>query len=133
MQTAKQGEHMAAAFATENPVLMLHRDKIDVANVQEVRRTLVRRYVGRCDFKPNSLGVRIAPVWVVHGQNEAFERGELGANCLAQVRREGSYSALARQMIPEHSDSAKAGRLWRWGQHSRNVANLPTHIGLVTL
>jgi hypothetical protein len=82
-QLAQQRQHVAAALAAEDPVLVLHARDVDRVDVQEVRRPAVRGDVAVRDLEADRRRIGVTPVAVVHGEREAVERRECGGDRIA--------------------------------------------------
>ena len=105
---AKQREDVAAGLAAEDSVLVLQAQDVDGIDVQEVRRTTVRREVALADLEADPVRVGVTLAGVVHREHEAVELGNSEASASPRSLVKRGDPALARQVIAEHRD-AEAG------------------------
>ena len=104
VQFAQQRQHVAAGRPAVDPELVLHADDVHVADVQEVRRALVRGQILLLDLEANDVRIFVAARDVVHRHGEALALRVLRGHGGQQVGRERGDAAFARQVIAEKRD-----------------------------
>jgi hypothetical protein len=99
---------MGTPRAAVDAELMLERDHIDVAKVEEVGRAAVRLPILFGDLEPDVGRVVVSPLDIVHGHDEAFGVREF-RDGTAQVVSEGRNAALAWRIVADKGDSLNIG------------------------
>src|SRR4030095_16963582 len=102
-----------AGLASEDAVFVLHADKVDGIDVQEVRCTPIRCEVALGDLEPDSRRISVAPSRIVHREDVTFDRRKLAGDRVGQVGREGRDPALTRQIIADKGDRPEGPRRTR--------------------
>src|ERR1700752_1791917 len=100
---------MAAALAAEDPVFVLHTNRIDGVYIQEVRSASIRSEVAFGDFEADARRIGISPTRIVNRNDEAVDIRKRRSDGVGQVGGEGGDPALPRHVIAEHGDFADAG------------------------
>src|SRR2546423_4844098 len=95
---------MAPGRAAINPEFVLDTKDIRVADVEEVRRPLIRRYILLLDFETNDVRILITPLDIVDRDSKAFRSRMFRCHRCEEVGGEGGYAAFAGQIIPEKGD-----------------------------
>ena len=113
VQFAQQRQHMAARRAAENPELVLHANHVHVRDVQEIRRSQIRRQILPGDFKAHFRRIIITLRKIIDRHDEALQRGKFLRDGAAQIGRERGDAAFPRQIITEERDFADV----RWLLH----------------
>src|SRR5664279_1773795 len=108
-QSPQQHPQVTSCRAAENPELVLYRDQVHVANVDEVCRTLVGREVLLFYFETDDAGILVAFLDIMYRYREALSSRVSRRHSGKQVGREGSDAALARQVIANESDLFNPG------------------------
>jgi hypothetical protein len=103
-QFAQQRPHVTSCRPAVNPELVLYRDQVHVADVDEVCRTLVGRDILLFYFETDDAGILVAFLDIIYWYREALGLRVPRRHSGKQVGREGSDAALARQVVPDESD-----------------------------
>jgi hypothetical protein len=101
LQISQQRQHVAARLPSEDAILVLQTDDINVIEVQEVSGGLVGVDVLLLDLEPDALRVMIALFDIGDGHGEALDPGIKRRERLADVRGERGDPALAGQVIAD--------------------------------
>ena len=95
---------MAAGRTAENSELVLDRDNVHVAGVQEVGGAPVRLQILFFNLEANDVRILIAPIDVVDRDREAPALGMPRRHSPQQVGGKRGNAALARQVVAEKRD-----------------------------
>ena len=102
---------MGACLAAKDPVLVLHRQHIDLIDVQVIRGSLVRAKVTLGNLEPDAGGICVPSAGVVHREHERVDIRRGCRQGISEVCRERGDSALARQVVAEDGESFHS---WSW-------------------
>ena len=94
-------QQMAAGWAAENAVFMLHADNISLTDIEKLRSDTV---VGQCILvylEADLLRIGISFRGVIHGNRPAIYVGSFCCQSINQVRSEGCNAALARHIVAD--------------------------------
>ncbi len=108
-EVVQQGENVAAGWPAEDPVLVLEADDVDVADVEEVGRTLIRRQVPLGQFEPDAIRVRVPARTIVDRDGEARILALVTHDRVAEVRCERCDAAASREVITDNRDPSGRG------------------------
>src|ERR1039458_2162952 len=100
---------MAAGRAAENSELVLQRDNVHIAGVEEGGGLPVRFQILPVNLEASHLRILIAPLDVSDGHREAAALGMPRCHSLQEVGGERRNAAFARQVIAEKRDGSSAG------------------------
>ncbi len=100
---------MAAGRPAEDSELVLDRDNVHVAGVQEVGGAPVRAKVLLLNLEANDVRILIAPIDVIDRHREALALGMPRCHGLKQVGCKRGNAAFARQVVAEKRDGSNAG------------------------
>jgi hypothetical protein len=106
---SQQGQYVAAGRPAEYAELVLERDQIHAAGVQEVRRSLVRVQLLLLNLEANGIRILVRPLGVVDRDREALALGMPRCHRSEQVRCKSGNAALARHVVAQESDGSNAG------------------------
>ena len=101
---------MAAGRPAENSELVLERDDIHVAGVQELGGAPVRTEILLLNLEANGSGIVIASLDVVDRHRKALALGMPRRHSPQQVGCKRGNAAFARQVVAEKRDGPSAGR-----------------------
>ena len=104
-------QNMASGRAAEDSILVLQAHHVDIVEVQELSRFLIRGHVVLGERPSHSRGIVISLFGVVHWQRQQASCAILRGDGLAQVSGEGSDSTMSRKIVPDHRDSTGQGWL----------------------
>ena len=102
---------MAAGRPAKYSILVLQANNINVADIQEVRRTQIRRQILLFYLETNDVGVCIRLSEVIDSNRETLAHRVFGGHCLEQVRRKCRDAALTGQMSAQKRDLSDLGAL----------------------
>ena len=100
---------MAAGRPAEDSELVLERDNVHVARVQEVGRAPVRFQILLLNLEADGVRIPIAPLDVIDRHGEAVALGLVRRHRSQQVGCKRGNAALARQVVSEKRDGSSAG------------------------
>ncbi len=100
---------MAAGRPAENSELVLERDNVHVAGVQEVGGAPVRFQILLLNLEANDVRIPIAPLDVIDRHREAAALGLVRRHRPQQVGCKRGNAAFARQVVAEKRDGSNAG------------------------
>src|SRR6267378_7215575 len=100
---------MAACRPPENSELVLQRDKVDIASIDEVRGAPVGTEVLLLDLKSNHVRIFVAPIDVIDRHREASVYGIETCHGPKQVGCKRGNTAFARQVVAEKRDGSNTG------------------------
>ena len=103
-QSPQQHPQVTSCRPTENPELVLYRDQVHVADVDEVCRTQVGREVLLFYFETDDAGILVAFLDIIYWYREALGLRVPRRHSGKQVGREGGDAALARQVVADERD-----------------------------
>ena len=89
--------------------LVLHRDDLDVIDVQEIRRAPIGVEFLLVDLKPNARRIIITFRAIVDCSHDAFAIRILGCDRLADIRGKSGDAALPRHVVSQESDAIDLG------------------------
>lgn len=104
-QFAQQCEDVTARPSTEDTVFELEAGKVHVVDVQEVRSPAVGIDIFLRQLEPNTLGVIITRLNVVHGEGNERPVAVFRGHGLTEIRREGGDAALARKVVADERNA----------------------------
>src|ERR1019366_2333750 len=109
-------QNMASCRTPEDSILVLQAHHVDIVEVQEFSRFLIRGHVVLGERPSHPRGIVISLFRVVHGQRQQSGGSVLRGYGRAQVGGERSNATLSRKIIPNHRDSTGQGwlRLPSW-------------------
>ena len=120
---------MCAGLAAKDPVLVLHRQHIDLIDVQVIRRPLVRARVTLGNLEPDAGRIRVPSAGIVNREHEGVDVRHGCRQGIGEVRRERGDAALPRQMVAEYGESFHfRGMVTRY-RGSRTILRGPTGDG----
>src|SRR5258708_7822500 len=102
---------MASSRTTEDPILVLQAHHVNVVEVEEFCRLLIRPYVILGERPAHARRVVVSLVRVVHRERQQASIPILCGNGSAQVGRERGDSTMPRKVISDHPDSTGQGCL----------------------
>src|SRR5450755_2740433 len=105
-QFAQERQYVTAGGSAEYAEFVLQAHNVNVADVQEVRGTQVRRQVLLLNLEANHFRIFVATRDVVDGHSEALGEGIRAGNRGKQVSCKGSDAALARQVVGDKRNLA---------------------------
>ena len=108
-QFAQQGQQVAAGRSAVDSELVLDRDNVHVAGVQEVGGAPVRTQVLLLNLEANHVRISIAALDVIDRHREASALGMPRRHRSQQVGRKRGDAAFARQVVAEKCDGSNAG------------------------
>ena len=108
-QFAQQGQQVAAGRPAEDPELVLDRDNVHVAGVQEAGGAPVGVQVLLLNLEANHVRIPIAPLDVIDRHREALALGMPRCHGPKQVGGKRGNAAFARQVVAEKRDGSNAG------------------------
>ena len=100
---------MAAGRPAEDSELVLDRDNVHVAGVEEVGGPPVRAKILLLNLEANDIRILIAPIDVIDRHREAPALRMPRRHGLKQVGCERGNAAFARQVVAEKRDGSNAG------------------------
>ncbi len=103
-QFPQHGQHVAAGRPAKNPELVLHADDVHIADIQEVRRALIRRQVLFLNLEAHRRRVFVTTLNVIDRHRETLALGMFRCHGREQVGGERGDAAFARQVIAEQRD-----------------------------
>ena len=106
LQFAQQCQHMTARRPAENAELVLHTNHVHIRDVQEIRRTQIRRQILFRNLEAHFGRIIVTFREIIDRHDEALQRGEFFRHGAAQIGRERGDAAFARQIIAEKRDFA---------------------------
>ena len=104
-QSAQQGQNVAARGAAEDAIFMLQTDEIVAIEIQEIGGPLIGGKVLLRQLQAHLLRIVVAGIGIVDGNGKQAPFSVFGCERVAQVGRESGDAALARQIIPNKSDT----------------------------
>ena len=104
-QPVEQRENVVAGFAAENAELVLERDNVVLAVVQNICRASVVLDRLVADFKPDLCRIIVRPAVVGHRDDAGFNVGIQGCDSLSEIGREGRDAAAAWQGVSDESNA----------------------------
>src|SRR5437588_13047664 len=99
-------QNMAAGWPSEDAVLVLQADHVDIVEIEEFSGGLIRTQVILCQRPPNPRRIGISRFRIVHGQRQQSRAPILGGDSPTQVGRESSNSTLAGKIVANDGDPA---------------------------
>jgi len=117
-RAAQQAEEMAAGRTAEDAELVLHAERVDVGEIEEIGRAHVGRHVGLGDLEADVVRVFVFAGPVGDGNDRAAPSGVGLGHRVAQIAGEGGDTALARRIVAEKSHLADL-RIARHAGHCR--------------
>src|SRR5271157_3227937 len=112
---------MASGRTAEDSILVLQTHHVDIVEVQEFSRVLIRFHLVLGKRPSDACGIVISLLGVVHRQRQESGGSVLGGYGRAQVGGERGNPALSRKIIPDHRDSTRQRRLWLRSWKSRRA------------
>src|SRR5512146_1902400 len=110
LQPPQQPQDVATGRTTKNAVLMLKRNEVNVAEIQEIGSIFIGGGVSLGEFESNSRRIAVVRSRIVDWYRQQLSTSVLGADGVAQVCRKGCNSALPREVISDHRYPARQGR-----------------------
>jgi len=107
-QLAQQGHQVAASRSAEDSELVLDRDDIHVAGVEEVGSPPVRAKILFFNLEANEIRILIAPAGIIDRHREAPVARVPRGHRLKQVGCERGNTAFARQVVADERDGSNA-------------------------
>ena len=108
-QFAQQSQQVATGRPAEDSELVLDRDNVHVAGVQEVGGAPVRIQVLLLNLETNDVRILIATLDVIDRHGEAPALGMPRCHSPKQVGCKRGNAAFARQVVAEKRDGSNAG------------------------
>jgi hypothetical protein len=104
-EPVEQRENVVAGFAAEDAELVLERDNIVPAVIQNIRcvSVVLDRLVA--DFKPDLCRIVVRPAAVGHRDDAGFDTGIQGCDGLSEIGREGRDAAATWQRVSDESNA----------------------------
>src|SRR4051794_40575876 len=99
-------QDMAASWPSEDSILVLQADHIDIIEVKEFSGGLIRTQVILCQRPPNPRRIVISRFRIVHWQRQQSRTPVLGGDSPTQVGCEGGNSTLTRKIVANDGDPA---------------------------
>src|SRR5450759_4005250 len=111
-------QKMASGRTAEESILVLQGNHVDIVEVQEFSRFLIRGLVVLGERPSHPRGIVISLFRVVHWQRQQSSGSVLRGYGAAQVGGERSNSTLSRKIIADHRDSTRQRwlRLQSWAR-----------------
>jgi len=107
-QSAQQRQKVAARRPAENSELVLDRNYVYIAGVQEVGSAAVRTQVLLLNLEANDVRISIAPIDVIDRYREAPALGMPRCHSPKKVGSKCGNATLARQVVAEKRDGSNA-------------------------
>jgi hypothetical protein len=107
-QSAQQRQEVAAGQPAENSELVLDRNYVYIAGVQEVGSAAVRTQVLLLNLEANDVRIPIAPIDVIDRYREAPALGMPRCHSPKKVGSKCGNATPARQVIAEKRDGSNA-------------------------
>src|SRR5208282_274617 len=104
-------QNMTPGLAAKDPILVLQANHVDIVEVQEFRRFLVRGQIVLRERPSHPRGIVVAFFRVVDGKCQQSSASVLRGDCAAEVCGERSDSTLPRKIIPDYRDATGQRRL----------------------
>ena len=108
---AQESQQMAPRRPAINAELVLHRDDLDVVDVQKLRRAPVGIQLLLLDLERHARRIIVALRPVVHRPHDAMRLGKLRRDGLADVGGECGNAATPRHVVAEKGDVFGIGRM----------------------
>jgi hypothetical protein len=99
--------------STENAELVLQADNVDVADVEEIRRSQIGREILFFNLEANHLRIFVAAFDIVHRHHQTLALWVGSCDGSKQVGGERGNSALAGQVVAHEGDLSNFGRLFQ--------------------
>lgn len=109
VQLIQQRQQVAAGGPAENSELMLDRDNVHVAGIQESGGAPVRAEVLLLNLEADNVRIVIAPFGVIDRHREAPALGMPCGHRAKQIGCKRGNAAFARQVVADKRDGSHAG------------------------
>src|SRR5436190_7919768 len=114
LEATKQTQDVTTSGPSEDSVFVLQAYQIEIREIQEVSRLLIRCQIILLKGESHPRRVCIAQFRVIHWDCEQSCRSILRGNCLAQVSGKGGDPALPGKVVANYGDPA-----WQPGPRAR--------------
>ena len=107
LEAAQQLQDVTASRSTENSILVLQTDHVEIVEVQELSGLSIRSQIVLGERPSHPRRIVISSVRVVYRKRQQSSGPALGGYGCAQVGGKSSDSTLPRQIVPDHRDPTR--------------------------